>query len=156
MILNDETRGFLASGVAILVASRDARRVPSVARAKGCRVVRGDPPALRVILSAAQAGELLDDVRGSGMISATFSVPDTHRTLQFKGSDARVEPVDAEDRLATRACVDAFVAALDPLGFSAAFRRTIFASPGDEVVIVFTPAAAFQQTPGPAAGARIA
>lgn len=156
MILNDEICEFLSGGVSILLASRDAALTPSIARAAGCRVVRAEPATLRIVISAAQAGQVLDDVRGSGMISATFTMPRTHRTLQLKGSDARVETIDDQDRAAAAAYRQAFAAVIDPLGFDAHFARTFFASPGDEVVVAFTPAAAFQQTPGPAAGARIA
>ena len=155
-MLTDEIVEFLGSGVSILLASRDAAFVPSVARGRGCRVVRGEPPQLRLIVSAAQAGGLLDDVRGSGMFSATFTQPATHRTLQFKGSDARVEALDDADRTAAAAYQSAFAAAIRPLGYDDPFARAYFASPGDDVAVVFTPAAAFQQTPGAAAGKRIA
>ena len=156
MILTDEICEFLTGGVSILLASRSAALMPSIARASGCRVVRGEQAALRIIISASHAGQLLEDVRSTGMVSATFSVPNTHRTLQFKGSDARVDPVQAADRAAVGSYLQAFAAAIDPLGFSDGFTRAFFASPPDEVAIEFTPAEAFQQTPGPAAGARIA
>ncbi len=156
MILTDEICEFLTGGVSILLASRSAALVPSIARATGCRVVRGERAALRIIISASHAGQLLEDVRSSGMVSATFSVPDTHRTLQFKGSDARIDPIQASDRAAVEAYLRVFAAAIEPRGFPARFVRAFFASPADEVAIEFTPAEAFQQTPGPAAGARIA
>ena len=156
MILTDEICEFLTGGVSILLASRSATLQPSIARAKGCRVVRGELAALRIIVSAAHAGQLIEDVRGTGMISATFSVPNTHRTLQFKGKDARILAMEAADRRAAEAYLKAFAAAIDPLGFSDEFTRAFFAAPSDEVAIEFAPAEAFQQTPGPAAGARIA
>lgn len=156
MILTDEICEFLTGGVSILLASRSAALAPSIARATGCRVVSDGRTALRIIISASHAGQLLEDVRGSGMISATFSVPNTHRTLQFKGSDARIMAIEAADRSAIEAYLKSFAAAIDPLGFSGEFTRAFFAAPSDEVAIEFTPAEAFQQTPGPAAGARIA
>lgn len=156
MILTDEICEFLTGGVSILLASRNATLVPSIARAKGCRAVGGERASLRIIVSAAHAGELLEDVRRSGVVSATFTRPDTHRTLQFKGGDARVDAIQPEDRAAVEAYVPTFAATIDPLGFANEFTRAFFMSPGDEVAIEFTPAQAFQQTPGPAAGARIA
>lgn len=154
-MLNDEIFEFLASGVSIVVASRNAAFVPSIARAKGCRIVTGAKPRVRILISAAHAGELLDDVRGTGTISATFTLPRTHRALQLKGRDARVTGIDAQDREAMEEYVRVFAAVVDPLGFSAEFVRAYYESPRDEVAIEFEPSDAFQQTPGPAAGARL-
>ena len=156
MILTDEICEFVTGGVSILLASRNAALMPSVARATGCRALRGECEALRLVISAAQAGQLLEDVRESGMISATFTLPKTHRTLQFKGNDARLAPLDDHDRAAIESYRKAFAAVIWPLGFAERFARAFLATPADEVVIEFTPAEAFQQTPGPAAGARIA
>ncbi len=153
MILTDEIGEVLSGGVSIVLASRDAALEPSIARALGCRVV--GHARLRIIVSVAQAGRVLDDVRESAMVSATFSVPNTHRALQFKGSDARIEPLDAADRAALQAYLPAFAAAIDPLGFHEPFVRAFLETPRDEVAIEFTPAEAFHQTPGPAAGQRI-
>ena len=89
------------------------------------------------------------------MISATFSVPSTHRTLQFKGTDASIQSLQVDERALIDRYVEQFISAIGPLGFSAEFTRAFFASPPDEVVIEFTPSEGFQQTPGPAAGARL-
>lgn len=155
MFLNDDTREFLMSGVSIMLASRNAQLIPSIARAKGCKVLDGDAPKLRVFVSAAQAGELLEDVRTSRMISATFSVPSTHRTLQFKGSDASVQPLQTDERAIIDRYVELFIASIGVLGFSPEFTHAFFASAPDEVAIEFTPSDGFQQTPGPSAGARL-
>jgi len=154
--LTDDLCDFLTAGVSILLASRSTACVPSIARACGCRVLRGERGSVRVVVSAAQAGELLDDIRNGGTVAATFTQPNTHRTLQLKGSDARIEALDADDRAAAAAYRAAFAAVIDPLGFDATFARAFLAVTGDEVVIAFAPLEAFQQTPGPAAGARIA
>jgi len=156
MLLNDDTREFLMSGVSIMLASRNAQLIPSIARAKGCKVTSGDAPTLRIFISAAQAGDLLEDVRASRMISATFSVPSTHRTLQFKGNDAAIKPLQADERALIDRYVELFISSIGPLGFGAEFTRAFFASPPDEVAIEFTPTEGFQQTPGPSAGARLA
>lgn len=156
MHFDDDLVAFLTGGVSIILASRNAALVPSISRAKGCRVLRGTSQIrLRVFVPALQAGDLLDDIRSTGTISATFTVPSTHRTLQFKSSDARIDAVDAEDVAAIAAAVTAFAADLEPLGFPQEFSRALLASPGDEVAIEFTPTDAFQQTPGPAAGERL-
>ena len=155
MLLDEEIRKFLTGTVSIGIASRNAELVPSVARAKGCTVTVGASQKVRVLISAAHAGQLLDDVRSSGMISATFSVPNTHRTMQLKGSDARMTELQPGDRDLMDAYVVAFAEAIGPLGFSREMVQAYFASPPDEVAIEFTPSDAFQQTPGPSAGARL-
>jgi hypothetical protein len=156
MQLNDELCEFLMGGVSIMLASRNAQLIPSIARAKGCRVVHDGAAKLRLFVSTAQAGELIDDVRASGMISATFSVPTTHRTMQLKGSDARITPLRPDERAAMETYVERFAAEIRPLGFSEEFTRAFFASSGDEIAIEVTPSEGFQQTPGPSAGARLA
>lgn len=156
MQLNDELCEFLMGGVSIMLASRNAQLIPSIMRAKGCCVVRGDAPKLRIFVSASQAAELIEDVRSSLMISATFSVPTTHRTLQLKGNDARITVLRDEERATIEAYVARFATQIGPLGFTDEFVRAFFASPADEIAIEFTPSEGFQQTPGPSAGARLA
>jgi len=153
---DDDLVAFLTGGVSITLASRNAALVPSTSRAKGCRVLReASRIRLRVFVSALQAGDFLGDIRSTGMISATFTVPRTHRTLQFKSRDARIDAVNTEDLAAIAAAATAFAANIEPLGFAHEFSTAFLASPGDEVAIEFTPTDAFQQTPGPAAGERL-
>jgi len=155
VILDEEINAFLTSAVSIMLASRNSQFVPSLTRAMGCRIVAGAAPRLRVFVSREQAGELLDDVSASGMISATFSRPNTHRALQFKGRDAVVTTASEQDKELIKAYVLDFAEVIHPFGFSAEFTRTFFACAGDEVAIEFTPSDAYQQTPGPEAGVRL-
>ena len=154
-ILNDDTRDFVTSGVSIMLASRDAQLIPSIARAKGCAVVTSATPKLRLFVSAAQAPDLVEDVRTSRLISVTFSAPATHQSLQLKGHDAKVTIVTDAERSIIAAYVERFAGSIEPMGFSEEFTRTFFASPDDEIAIEFTPTAGFEQTPGPAAGTRL-
>lgn len=155
MLSDDEMSAFFRSGISVTIASRDPAFTPSIARAQGCRLVRGTPARIRIFISVAHAGSCLDDVRTSGMVSAALSRPNTHRSVQFKGTDARIEPMSADDRAAMAEAGSNFALTIDPLGFSTAFTTAFLASPGDEVAIEFTPTDAFQQTPGPGAGDRL-
>ena len=155
-LLTDDTRAFLTGGVSIMLASRNAQMIPSIARAKGCAVVDLGTPKLRVFVSAAQAPDLIDDVKTSKMISVTFSVPSTHQSLQFKGNDAKVSTVADREHDLIDAYVQTFASSIGSLGFTEEFTRAFFASPRDEVAIEFTPTEGFEQTPGPAAGTRLA
>lgn len=153
--LDDETARFLACGESITVGSRDVRCVPSLIKAAGCRV---DPTArrVRVLVDRRQARQLLADVAATGAVALVVSRPSTHHTLQVKGSDAAVEPLrdgDAEVAVAHRL---AFARELVPLGYRRDWTRAIHEFPVEELVAVaFTVDAAYAQTPGPGAGARL-
>jgi len=141
--------------VTITLASRDDRLVPTIARGKGCRVVAGDERRLRVYVSATQAAEFLANIRNNKLISVTFSLPLSHRTLQFKGSDARVDSIQPSERVLMQSYADALAESFRPLGFLDDFARALLSSPSDEVAVEFSPTDVFSQTPGPNAGARL-
>jgi hypothetical protein len=155
-VLDDDHAAFMQSGLSIVVASRNADNVPSVARAFACRVA-ADRRSVTLLLWAPQAGTLLADLRATRAIAAVFSRPSTHRTIQVKGRDAAQAPVADDDRALVAHHTDLLVAGLDPLGFAPRLIRTYFHCEPDELVaIAFTPSAAFDQTPGPRAGRPLA
>ncbi len=142
--------------VSIHVASSDGANVPSVARALGCRIDDG-AARLCVFLPAEQARDVLADIRACARVAVVFSRPTTHRTIQVKGNDARVGPIDGHDVARIRAYVDAFVREIHSIGHAEDVGRALLDFDAAGVVAVtFTPEAAFRQTPGPDAGAPIA
>ena len=146
---------FMESGVSMHVASRGPANVPSVARALGC-LIAPDRNRVTVFLSAAQAPDVVADLRASRMAAAVFSQPSTHRTIQIKGDDATVGALAAGDLARAAAYADALVRDLQMLGFSEAFGRALVdCNSADLVAVAFTPKAAFRQTPGPNAGAPL-
>ena len=152
MLLDDDQAAFVCSGVSISAASCRSGGLPNMARATGCRV-SADRRGLTILLSASASAGLIDDVRRNGAIAVVFSRPADHRTLQFKGTDARVIPLDPQDETLAARYVDAFVGGLEPLGFSGAVIRRVLACRSDDLTaICFTPTAGFSQTPGPDAG----
>lgn len=155
-LVDDALAMFVQQAVSIVVASRDAANVPSLTRGIGCRVA-ADRRTVTVFVAAAQAGALLADLLASGVIAVVFSQPSTHRTFQLKGVDAvRVAMTDV-DRGSVARYADMMVGELQGLGFSEAFTRAMVAgAPTDIVAIAFTPSSAFDQTPGPRAGAKLA
>jgi hypothetical protein len=99
---------------------------------------------------------LLDDIGHSGQIAVVFSQPSTHRTIQVKGDHAHVGMPDAGLLEAVRIHRDAFVGEVAPLGFAAPLVRSLLDFPDHDIVaITFTPTAAFDQSPGPRAGAPL-
>ena len=102
------------------------------------------------------AQELLEDVEHSGRIAVVFSQPSTNRTIQIKGDRAHPGAPDALLLDAVRIHSDAFVNEVVPLGFAAPVVRSLLDFPDDDIVsIAFTPTAAYDQSPGPRAGAPL-
>lgn len=155
-MLTDDHAAFIQDGrISITAASRDARRLPSVVRAAGCRLDT-DRRRLTLLLPTRQAAQVLADIDATGAIAVVFSEPSTHRTLQFKGSDARRGELQADDAARVAAHQAAFVDEIVPLGYTRELARTIHDVPADELsAVTFSVDAVFEQTPGPRAGARV-
>jgi len=75
-LLDAAQAAFLGGPVAINVASHDAARVPSIARAFGCRV-SDDRREVVVFLSQPRSRRILDDLAAGAPIAAVFSRPAT-------------------------------------------------------------------------------
>lgn len=155
-LIAPEHAAFLVPGVSVIAASRDARLVPSVSRGVACRVSE-DRRSLIVLLRRTPAATVLRDIADSGWITTCHSQPSTHRTIQLKGRDARIEAPGPQDIALAQAFVDGFFAELEPIGYTEAFVRTVlFFAPEDLVAVRFTPTEIYSQTPGPNAGQRLA
>jgi hypothetical protein len=146
---------FIQGGVSVVVASRNAELVADVVRGCGCRVSR-DRRSVTVLVEPSRAGTLLDDIAANGMVAVVFSQPSTHRTIQLKGTDARLVAVTAADRAVAARHLGAWVEDLCRIGYTPEFAEALRGCPERIAAIRFTPAAAFQQTPGPGAGQRLA
>jgi hypothetical protein len=156
VLIDAEQARLISGGVGMSAASCRPGALPNMARCTGCRI-SADRRTLTLILAATPGAALLDDVRRSGLIAAVFSQPSTHYTLQLKGTDARIVPLEPGDPALVRRYVDAFVAALTPFGYPEPLVRAFLAAMADDLAAVqFTISAAFSQTPGPQAGEPLA
>ncbi len=154
-LLDEAHADFIQHHVAINVASCDADNMPTLARALGCRVSQ-DRQRVTVFLAASRSETLLNCLRARRRIAVVCSRPSTHQTLQLKGSDAAIVPVDESDHVLIAAYCESIVTELRNIGFLENYIRAVFSAPGDDVVAVaFTPDAAFVATPGPGAGQRL-
>ena len=137
-----------------MLGSRDSQNRPFLGRAAGCHV--SSDGRIKIFVSRRKYPFLLDAVRRTGSVAASFSEPSTNKSLQIKGTGAELaelEPGDA-DRIASH--VNLFAADVERTGTRAALPRTVLASAPEELqAVVFVPAVAFIQTPGPVAGNRI-
>lgn len=154
-LLTDDYARFLQGRVSMTAASRDMRRLPSVARVAACRVAP-DRRQVTLLFATLQATQLLADVAATRAIAVVISEPSTHRTLQLKGSDAVASAVLASDNALVAAHRQAFAEELMPLGYARDFSLGVHSVPeGKLSAVTFTVDAIFEQTPGPRAGVRV-
>jgi hypothetical protein len=154
-LLNAEVAAFIQGGVSVVVAGRNAELIPDVVRGCGCHVSR-DRRRVTVLVESGRAEGLLADVRATGQVAVVFSQPSTHRTIQLKGDDAAVVPVTAMQRRIIDRHLLAWVNELVAAGFRAEFAEAVRGRPARDVAAIgFTPTAAYEQTPGPAAGRKL-
>jgi hypothetical protein len=146
---------FLQKGLSLYAGGTDAHGWPQVARALAIRPLPG--PQLAFAIPAEPASGLLAAVAATGQIALVLCQPTTHFTLQVKGRDAGIEPLVVEQWPELRRNRDFFGAEIRPFGFDADFADAWFSVTGNGPdalrVVRFTPSGAWNQTPGPGAGA---
>lgn len=145
---------FMQSGVSISLGARDGHLRPSVTRGLGCRVLPDGE--VRVYVDAPLSQDLLRDVGETGQVAVVFSDIVSHRTLQVKAADARVQLLDADDQQVVEAYVDRFSGVVVALDYPGSVPRALLASdPAARAAVAFHPQEGFEQTPGPQAGQRL-
>jgi hypothetical protein len=136
----------------IVAAGANDQGLPSLVRARGCRL-DATGARLTVYLPAGPGAALLADLRSNGRIAVVVCEPSTHRTVQVKGNDTLVHEVLAADRVRMHDYVEALVKELEPLGTPPHLvRHAMAVGCADFVAASFTIDAVFDQTPGPNAG----
>lgn len=154
-LLAPEFVAMMARGVSVIVASCDARQRPSIMRAVGSRIAP-DASRITVYVSRRQSPQLVADVGASGRIAVVFSEPFTHRTVQLKGVQAQIRDAQAQDEPALASYLASMEVEVARVGYAPPFTRAMLAYRLDDLVAIsFTPAQAFDQTPGPKAGAAL-
>lgn len=155
-MLDSDNAAFILTGVSISLAACGSDGLPSMSRGLGCKLIEGGRQ-VGIFINSAQSADLLDHIRASGRVANVFSLPSSNRTLQLKGVDARILPFAADDLPIIAAHVADFVREVLPLGMTEAVVRAVFAcEAADLVTVVYSPSAAFTQTPGPKAGEPLA
>lgn len=148
---NEKTLDLAACGIALATVSFDGR--PIVGKGAGC-VVEG--ATIRITARKPINEKFLEAVLRGAQVAATFSQPTTHRSIQFKARSGQLDDPTAEDYAAAERQRDMFSAELIACAYAPEFteRYTTFA-PHELVVLEIRPDDTFDQTPGPAAGARL-
>ncbi len=154
-LLDEENATFIQAFVSINVASRGAGNTLSIARAYGSRV-SADRREVTVFLSVPASTALLNDLRQQRVIAVVFSAPASHKTIQLKATDARIEPLQDGDLDLIASYKKTLASAVRSIGYNNPFVDALARSAlPDYLAVTFTPGAAFVQTPGPKAGQKL-
>jgi hypothetical protein len=149
-LLSDEVAGFLQSGISLLVATRDAAHRPECGRAVGLRV-EADREHVTVFVSQATGQRLVRDLTDNGQIAVVASHVVTHRTLQLKGSTTSVRPATDVDRAFLDDYLERFSDLLELVGLPRSIVSRLNNWPATAATLRVREA--YEQTPGPGAGA---
>lgn len=154
-LIDTELAAFMEGGISLNLASCSRALAPSVARAIGCRVTESGR-TVRLLVSQRQAAKVLEHVAETGRVAVVISEPSTHRTVQLKADGARIEPAGTDDLAAVHRYLDSFPAELAQLSYRPEMIRAFLMCEDEDVrVVVFSPCAAFSQTPGSGAGREL-
>ncbi|WP_048438915.1 pyridoxamine 5'-phosphate oxidase family protein [Caenimonas sp. SL110] len=149
----------MARGISVIAASCDASSRPSIMRAVGSLVEdEAKPGSLRITIfvSRRQSAQLVQDVSANGHIAVVFSEPATHRTVQVKATKARVRNAAATDEPALARYLASMEIEIARVGYGPHMTRAMLAHRLEDLVAIsFAPEQAFDQTPGPKAGASL-
>lgn len=145
----------MVKGVSVIVSACGLDLRPNLMRAMGS-CVDADGHTVTVYLSRSQSRQLLQDIASTGRLAVVFTHPRSHRALQVKASGARMRSADASDAPILARYLASMEEELALIDFGTDFTRAMFSQPIDDMVAVsFEPEQAFDQTPGPKAGAPL-
>ncbi len=119
-LLDEDHAAFIQGGVSVIVATRNAELVADAVRGCGCRVSK-DRRQRHGTPRSRPDGLVIADIESNGMIAVVFSQPSTHRTIQLKGTDARVVRISPGDRALAARHLAAWVADLCSVGYQPEF-----------------------------------
>lgn len=155
MILSEYLCAFVQSGVSISLSAASEARVPYVTKVQGCRI-SNDRRRITLFASRTASADVIRCVEANRIVTAVFSMPPSHETYQIKGHEPRLESLLPGDMQLLLSYRKAFAKEIESFGFPAHFSDTLFDFPEEDLVAIsFEPAAVFDQTPGPKAGAAV-
>jgi len=152
-LLSAETKDFLESGCALIIATVSSIGEPFASRGWGLDVLDGDGH-VRLLLEAADT-RVVENLVDTGRIAITAAHVPTLHSMQLKGHFVRTLPVDDRDRQKAARYCDAFFADIEATDGTP--RRLLERlRPEDYVACELVIEEFSDQTPGPGAGASIA
>lgn len=151
-LISEELAAFLVSGLAIVVATRDAELQPDGAAACAARV-HEDRTHLTLFMYEAAAARMLRNLKDFPPIAIDFDRPTTHRACQVKGLLVSSRAASDEERAEVDRQIDAFSCDLEAIGIPRAMFAGWKTWPCAAMEVRAT--ALFEQTPGPGTGERL-
>lgn len=147
---------FITSHLSMQLAATDGAGLATAVRCVGCRVAP-DRRRITLLMPRSQALPVLAGIAANGRVAVVFNEPESYRTLQLKGRDARVEAALPEDAEALLPYATGFARHLAAFQVPEPYVRALVSCAADDLVAVsFSPSEAYGQTPGPRAGRRLA
>jgi len=158
ILINEEMKAFVESGVSVVVGTRDVMLVPEIVRAWG-PVVSTDRRSVGLCVGQAAGARTLDNLSTIGQISVVFTLPTNLQSVQMKGTWIETADADADDLAAVDRHREAFAALNERIGMprrgvETFWKRELETSPV-LIKLRFAPEQIFNQTPGPDAGSRL-
>jgi hypothetical protein len=155
-VLDGDLRGLLESGCSLIVGLLDPAGGPFATRAWGVDVLDAEQGTARVLVGAgdlARLGRSAADLAGSP-VAMTGADVQTFRSVQVKGVVERVEEATAADRARAERHKDGFFSAVEVVDFTPreVLERMV---PVDVTPLLIRVTEAYDQTPGPGAGAPL-
>lgn len=147
-----ELAAFLASGLSIVLATRDAQLQPGVAVALAASA-GPDGGELAIFLREEDARRALAHLQEHPELAACFDLPSTHRSCQLKGRYLGHRPATPDERPELERQLQAFRDDLATIGIPHAMTAAWRAWPA--VALRMRVSDVFEQTPGPGAGERL-
>ena len=151
-VVDQELKEFIESGIGVLVGTVDATGRPRLAYAWGPRVHPGGS-RVSVYVDLARSGPLLNGREVNPQIAATFTDPISLRSVQLKGRILEVADPNEAERTWVVGHRDAFAATTALIGDQPHVIRNLWME--ETVRIDLSVERAFDQTPGPNAGASL-
>jgi predicted pyridoxine 5'-phosphate oxidase superfamily flavin-nucleotide-binding protein len=151
-VIEPEAAELLESPCAMIVGTVDADGLPDATRGWGFEVL--EPDEARVLLSS-NATITLDNLRTTGVIALTVTHFSTLVSYQVKGRASSIEPATAEDRIRFDTFCAGCIHDLHEIDGTAVELIERLRPPGI-IAVLISVESVFDQTPGPAAGAKLA
>ena len=150
--IHGELAGFLASGVSVLLGSRDGRLIPECARATGVDVLPGGEEIV-VFLPVAIGAATIANLRAHPRLAVTFSRID-HRSFQVKGTVVEIRAASEAERPRVERYLADLARSWGSLGQPPQITLRLAHWPCHAIRLRIEKL--FDQTPGPGAGNRLA
>ena len=151
-LLTEDLLEFIASGVDVYVATRDADLEPESMMAMGIRA-HVDRDVITVYLPEPARQANLDNIAANGEVAVTLVRPSDLRGMQLKGAALGVRPSNETDREFQRIFRSALIEQFETVGIPRSTTRRLIWWPTLALDVAVRDV--FGQTPGPRAGERL-